>query len=184
MPMNRIKVRDIVLIVGLIAVGLGAVREATAVSTIAIQYGTYILLVIASVFAAVSGRRHAASSGFAILGWAYFMPLCVLGSPSLVKQCPTSLLILAYAERSIALPIVPDGYKIIPKEEEWPKRSYTGSGPVALSKQVTALISDHNEKLDNALATGHCGFTVLSAIVGAILGRILKDRFVESGQGN
>jgi hypothetical protein len=67
---------------------------------------------------------------------------------------------------------------VIALGDEWPKRSDTASGPVSLSKQVTTVISDHNEKLDNALATGHCTFTALAAIVGAIIGRVLQGWFV------
>ncbi len=74
------------LAVGLIALALAAVRIASPTLANATIYGTYGILVLATVGAVVRRSRSGAWRGFALFGWAYFLPVFVFGSRDLVEK--------------------------------------------------------------------------------------------------
>ncbi len=76
-------------------------------------YATYGILVLATVGAVVRRSRSGAWRGFALLGWAYFLPIFAFGSPDLVENLPTNTALDAYVQRVRPTPTPPSGFNAV-----------------------------------------------------------------------
>jgi hypothetical protein len=163
------------LAVAAIASGLGIMRVASPLLADAPLHLTYGILVVASVGAAVRRRHYGAWRGFAIVGWAYFLPVFVLGRPDQSTAIPTNSTLVAYVSRVRPRPAPPAGFGIV--EEDDAMISYSrsrGAGPFPVSFRV--LLNQYNEASRASLRAGHLLITLFLAYLGSILGDRMSRR--------
>ena len=101
-------------LVGIAGIGLAAaaLRGMSDEPVMALLILTYVGLVVALIGAGV--RRGAGWVGFAVAGWAYFLPTIAVGPTEFVERLPTSRLIGALCRWSADLGPVPSGLDVIP----------------------------------------------------------------------
>ena len=165
--MNNSSLARSLFAVGLIGLGLALMRHASLALSDATLVGTYCALVVSSVGAVVRRRQSAAWRGFALVGWAYFLPVFVFGSPEMVTRLPTNTVLAAYVGRLRPRPAAPLGFGIVERENG--KISYTGRGGEP-SSTFRDLLHQYNSASLYAMKIGHLLVTLLLACLGSILG--------------
>ena len=159
--------------VGLIGMGLALMRHASLALSDATLVGIYCILVVSSVGAVVRRQKFAAWRGFALVGWAYFLPVFVFGSPELVTRLPTNMALVAYVGRTRPRPAAPVGFTIIERENG--EISYTGRGAEP-PYTFLDLVHQYNSASLYAMKIGHLLLTMLLACLGSILGEWMGPR--------
>ena len=157
--------------VGLIALALAAVRTASPALADVMLYGTYGILVVASVGAAVRGHRSGAWRGFVLVGWAYFLPVFVFGSPNLVMNLPTNTALAAYVSRVRPKPVPPRGFGVVEQENATISYTHRGEQP---PDSFLDLVSQYNSGNQSSMKVGHLFITLVLALLGSILGHQMK----------
>lgn len=174
----RIRLTNVMIVVGAIAAALGAVRGASPLISTAALYGTYATLVVASTGAAIHKSRRGSWAGFAILGWAYFAPLFVFESSRLSKHIPTIHIINYCAYISLDKPLPPQGLQLAVDERRWPKITFADGRANTSNAALMASIDAYNERVDNAVSIGHCCVAIAVASLGSLLGRTFQAHSV------
>jgi len=164
-------------IVAVLALGLAAMRIASRPLADAVLVMAYAVLVLATLAAAIRGRRAAACIGFAVFGWATFLPVYVIGTDSSVVLTAT-ILVEEFVLREIPLPKPPPGVRFV-RDEPWGKNRMTrpyhtadwdSTNPPEIADIENALRS-HDEKLKGCTKIAHTLLTLILASIGAVAGR-------------
>jgi hypothetical protein len=172
-------VARILLAIGLIAVGLAAMRVANETTVTVMLMVTYLILVVATIGAAVR-RRPQRWLGFAIGGWAYFLPVFVYDSDKLIKTLPTNVLLAAFARMSHSEPAPLPGFSIISLVDEWPLITYAYPGGQPMnSPEINAMsvcVNVYNVKVISSIRVGHLFCTLFAALLGAVVAQLLHNK--------
>jgi hypothetical protein len=176
-PMNNPwGVARILLAIGLIAVGLAAMRVANETTVTVMLMVTYLILVVATIGAAVRRRPHR-WLGFAIGGWAYFLPVFVYDSDRLIKTLPTIVLLAVFARMSHPLPSPLPGFSIGSLNDERPLITFVGR--TLNSSEMDAMsvsVNVYNVKVISSVRVGHLFCTLLAALLGAVVAQLLHNK--------
>lgn len=158
-------------LVGVVALTLGAMRVATEPVADAYQVGVYAALVLASVAAAVRGRRSGAWAGFALAGWAYYLPLFAgPTAPDIVRRLPTSRLLVECVARVVRAPAVPPGV-VMTRAEFSPQYDNVGMAKGGtIPEPLWDSIDLYNRRAAEAMRVGHLGLTLVLACLGSLVG--------------
>jgi hypothetical protein len=166
--MFRLRFAHAFLAIGFVALWLAAMRGATSTVAATVLYTTYGILVAGSVGAMVNRRRRESWVGFALLGWAYFLPVFVFGSEELVQNLPTSRVLYLYIDSAATKPAAPPGFGVTWLEREWPRVSYSHTGRIAPPKYFTESLAHYNSIVDNSIRIGHLFITLTFAVIGYV----------------
>jgi hypothetical protein len=172
-------VARILLAIGLIAVGLAAMRVANETTVTVMLMVTYLILVVATIGAAVRRRPHR-WLGFAIGGWAYFLPVFVYDSDRLIKTLPTNVLLAVFARMSHPLPSPLPGFIIGSLNDERPLITFVHpSGRTLNSSEMNAMsvsVNVYNVKVISSVRVGHLFCTLFAALLGAVVAQLLHNK--------
>ena len=157
--------------VGLIALALAAVRTASPALADVMLYGTYCILVVASVGAVVRRHRSEAWRGFVLVGWAYFLPVIVFGSPNLVTNLPTNTALAAYVIRVRPKPVPLSAFSVVQQENATISYTHRGKQP---PNSFLDLVSQYNSGNQSSMKVGHLFVTLVLALLGSFLGHQMK----------
>ena len=174
--MARWTVAWTLVFVGLVAVALAAMRQATPALASWTLWLTYVTLVAATVGAAVRGLRDGGWTGFARVGWAYFLPTFAVASDETVSAFPSSRLLKAYVLGSHEEPAPPRTFRVWRAEDSLtvnvnPQPFGAVSDTV---KDFMAAVKSYNSAVLSAMKIGHILVTFVMAYLGAVLGRWLS----------
>jgi hypothetical protein len=172
-------VARILLAIGLIAVGLAAMRVANETTVNVMLMVTYLILVVATIGAAVR-RRPYGWLGFAIGGWAYFLPVFVYDSDRLIKTLPTSVLLAVFARMSHPVPSPIPGFSISSLDDEWPLITFGHPRERrGLDSEMSAMsvsVNVYNVKVISSVRVGHLFCTLFAALLGAVVAQLLHNK--------
>jgi hypothetical protein len=188
--MKRLTIAQMLGIVGIVAVGLAAVRAGTETWLKAVSTLTLALLMISLLGAIARPRdRRAAWIGFALFGWAAFLAISV---PAVQQELGQFILGSDLLDRSMFLVHrAPPRPASLPREDTPEYRTMIGAYRFMKFHQgsdfgVTdyhpeydsyfGALDDYDAKIQFAGETARWLLCPLAGLVGAILGRILGPR--------
>jgi hypothetical protein len=152
---------------------MAAMRNATPVLADATLYVVYCVLVVATV-GAIARRRHSGSwVGFAAIGWAYFLPVFVFGSPGAVTNLPTNKALVAYISSVQEKPVPPMGIGIVERDNATITYSHGGKQP---PESFLDLVDRYNSLSRTSLKVGHLLVTLVFGLLGSMLGERMSGR--------
>ena len=173
--MLKFKILNIMIFVVFVSVALAGMRNATAAVASAALWLVYCALVMATLGSVVRGRGAGAWRGFALFGWAYFLPVFAFATKGVVDGLPTSRLLVSYVVRTTRRPQPHPGVILKAVDTNSPllrgiqvDDSYVeGSADIG---QMSLQMQAYNAKAEPAYKVGQVSMTILLACIGAIVG--------------
>ena len=187
--MRRITLWNLLALIGLLAVGLAAMRTATDLVARAAFTLTLGALLVGLLGLIIFGGRSGGWAGFTVFGWAYavlaFHP--ALGAefqPRLLTSTVLEALVERVLGSQVAVPTLPfedapnhgGSWKVV--HGNWVQLSPAEKTLWNERQRTLALYGDRS---DHSRRVGHALLTLVFALLGALLGRYLAAQRATSG---
>ncbi|MDB5351543.1 MAG: hypothetical protein JWN86_2790 [Planctomycetota bacterium] len=183
--------------IALLAVGFAAIRDASDTKASVALVLTYGLLVLASLAALISRFRDGASLGYAIVGWAVFLPIFVLAKAD--QPLPTAWAVERMVAGILPTPKPPTGVGLYRWGPAWGGQDsienpipdgMVSLGPNGMSglgavyngirprrdPAFEQAIRAYNIQFGHAVFIGSCLVCFCFATLGAVIGQYLSQR--------
>jgi hypothetical protein len=92
-----------------------------------------------------------------------------------MKQTPTHLVLATCASQLRPTPASPAGFGITSLARDWPEISYRRTVATEPPETYKDAVRLYNTQITNALTVGHIVITIICAITGSFVGRMLQN---------